>query len=181
MQRRTLYRALVPAIALLVIAVAVGSATGQGRRAPQKATVSVVGGLSFKPNRFVRDSQRFRPGLTVIRSGGTVTIRNRTREPHTLSLVRRSQLPRRGNPFEQCFGRGPCGALARAHGFPEDEEGPPTNPLVNVGAAGFDRPGDSIAFGPRESVNIRITAPRGRRLYFLCAPHPWMQGRFDAR
>jgi hypothetical protein len=177
MSRRALYRVLVPAVALVAIAVAVGPATGQSDRGPRRATLPVVGGTSFEPNRFIRDSQRFGRDVTVIRSGGTVRIRNRTREPHTLSLVRRSQLPRRLRQLENCR---VCEELFQAHGATEEDR-PPSNPVVNVGAAGFDRPGDSIAFGPRESVSIRITAPRGTRLYFLCAPHPWMQGRFAVR
>ena len=180
MSRRTLYGALVPAVAMLAITVAVGSATGQGRRAPRRATLPVVGGSSFKQNRFIKDSVRFGRDVTLIRSGGTVTIRNRTREPHTLSLVKRSQLPRRVAQIDSCFDKGPCGPLAQQHGVTEENK-PPTNPLVNVGAAGFNQPGDSIFFAPRRSVKIRITAPRGRRLYFMCIIHPWMQGRFVVR
>jgi hypothetical protein len=54
-------------------------------------------------------------------------------------------------------------------------------PLVNVGAAGFDQPGDSIIVPPGGKVSFDVTADEGTNLNFLCALHPWMQGKFKVR
>jgi hypothetical protein len=86
--------------------------------------------------------------------------------------------------MERCFGPGPCDEIAVDHGAvnPETgEEQEPTVPLVNKGAAGFNRIGDSVLIAPRKKVRVNVTAARGKRLYYLCAIHPWMQGRLDVR
>ena len=77
----------------------------------------------------------------------------------------------------------PCGAIAKSHGVnPEGPPlGPPPNPLVNVGAAGFGTPGDSIVIGPKGhggQATFKVTARPGTTLSFICIIHPWMQGRF---
>jgi hypothetical protein len=58
----------------------------------------------------------------------------------------------------------------------------PTNDIVHwivdKGQPGLDEPGDSIAIEGMKhmSVSIKVTAPAGTTLYFICAVHPWMQG-----
>src|SRR5207245_1229224 len=91
----------------------------------------------------------FEAGTVVVRSGALVTLTNTTVDPHSLSIVKRSQLPRTIRQVENCT---VCGAIAKSHGVnPEGppQEGPPPIPRVNVGAAGFDQPGDSIVIGPK--------------------------------
>jgi plastocyanin len=182
MSRRTLARAAAPAIGLAIALVAVVPATAQN--APSKATLNVVGMAKFKANRYVMDDMRFGRDITVVKSGGTLTIVNKTDQPHSFSLVKKSQLARNMAQMEACFGRGPCDELAVAHGAvnPETgEEQDPTIPLVNVGKEGFDQPGDSVVFGPRSKTKVKITAKKGSQLYFLCAIHPWMQGKLDVK
>lgn len=163
------------ATALVLIVAAVVPAVAA---TPRNATLTATGGTVFKPNRFIGDGQRFGRDVTVMKSRGTLTIKNRTREPHTFSIVRRSQVPRTARQAERCT---VCGALGRAHGIPENGEGPPTIPLVDKGARGFNQPGESVAFGPRQQVKTKITARTGRTLRFICAIHPWMQGRIAVR
>ena len=51
----------------------------------------------------------------------------------------------------------------------------------HVGAAGFDQPGDSIFVAPHGKMSFDVTAPAGTTLHFICAIHPWMQGRIRVR
>lgn len=172
MQSRKVQLAVATSLALVATAVVPAVAA-----TPRNATLTVKGGTVFKPNRFIGDGQRFGRDVTAIRSGGTLTIKNRTREPHTFSLVTKSQVPRSARQVENCR---VCGPLGRSHGVPPDG-GEPTIPLVDRGARGFNQRGDSIAFGPRQRVAIRITARPNRTLRFLCAIHPWMIGKVSVR
>jgi hypothetical protein len=53
---------------------------------------------------------------------------------------------------------------------------------VNVGAAGFDQPGDSVILAAKsKNTKVQITAKAGTRLYFMCAIHPEMQGEIDVK
>jgi hypothetical protein len=45
------------------------------------------------------------------------------------------------------------------------------------GEFGLDGPGDSLFFAPGGKISATVTAPAGTRLRFVCAIHPWMQGR----
>ena len=67
--------------------------------------------------------------------------------------------------------------------FEEPEGSPgPTNDIahwtVDKGKPGLDEPGDSIAIegAKHKSISIKVTAPAGTILHFICAVHPWMQG-----
>jgi plastocyanin len=171
------------------IALGVGSAAAAGG-APKAATLFIKGAVTFKVGQYEQDSVRFAPTTTTIRSGGTLTIVNRDpaeQAPHTFSIVKRSQLPRTAKQLTACnAGQGICGQVAASHGV--NTSGPPTNgpppkPVVDVGQAGIDQPGDSDArLGPGfKSVTEKITAKAGTTLYYFCAVHPWMQGRIQVK
>lgn len=156
-------------------ALALGLAGNAEAATPKNAKLDIVGGQQFKAGHHAMDNQRFSKLVTTVRSGGTITLVNRakTPDPHTFSLVKRSQLP---NSFD-CKA---CGAFFGAHEVNE-ETNEPGKPLVDVGATGFDQPGDSVVIEPRGRVKLDVTAAKGKRLYFLCAIHPWMQGRIGVR
>ena len=145
--------------------------------APAAAAKRVVirGGEVFKAGHYVKDNQRFTPRTTTVRSGEKVTVRDRStaRSPHTLSIVRKRDLP-------DSFQCAVCEQLFVAHEANE-ETGDVGQPLVNAGAPGFNRPGDSIFVPPGGRVSFRVTADDGRNLNFLCAVHPWMQGQLRVR
>ncbi len=167
-------------IALCALSTVAASPATADAQAPRKATLSAVGGTEFKVNRYVADTMRFNKDRVTIRSGGTLTLRNRTEAPHTFSLVKRSDLPRSFAQMEKCFEPGgACADIAAGHGVtsPESE---PTNPLVEAGATGFDVAGDSAIF-MEDPLKLKITAAKGRNLSYICIIHPWMQGRVAVR
>jgi hypothetical protein len=77
-----------------------------------------------------------------------------------------------------------CGCYASAHlknpQAPPDESNPIVRWVLNKGRPGLDAVGDSVAIQPDGShrhITIQVTAKPGTTLYFLCAVHPWMQGK----
>jgi len=177
-RRRSLW--LVTALALVLVPVLLVQASAGSPQASKKASIVVKCKNSLKVNRYFKEGCRYAKDSYKFRSGTTVTIDNRTDEPHTFSLVKKSQAPRTLKQAEKCFGAGACSSLAQAHGFPEGE-GPPANPVVNVGGTGFDSPGDSVFFDPKSKTNIQVTAKKGKTLYFMCIIHPQMQASIKVR
>jgi len=146
-----------------------------------KVTVRINGKASFKANAFIKDDVHFlTTGPVTIQSGGTVTLSNSSMDPHTFSLVKSSDVPRKIAQIDKCK---ICNTLSLAHGVDPNGPppmGPPPHPLVNVGGPGFDTPGDSIFVGPKghgSTVSFKVTAKPGTTLSFICIIHPWMDGR----
>lgn len=164
--------------ALALSAVVIGSAGA----VPAKKKLRIVGETVFNPGHSVKDTQRFAPHNLTVAKGDQVVLRNRSKmqDPHTISVVRRRQLP---DSFEDCS-PGPCDAIFAAHGE-DPNTGEPQNIVVDVGDPGFDRPGDSIFIPPgppgKKKVTFRVSADAGENLNYLCAIHPWMQGRIKVR
>jgi plastocyanin len=174
-------RRVLTAVALGAVLATGSSALAAGGGAPAKAKIVIKGGPSFKANAYFKETLHFVAGTVTVRSGATVTLTNTTSDPHTLSIVKASQQPHTIGQLENCE---VCGSIAKAHGLNPNgppASGPPPIPVVNVGAPGFDQPGDSIIIGPKGRggpVTFKVTAKPGTTLYFMCAIHPWMQGRF---
>jgi plastocyanin len=179
MSRRKYVRVGVAAVAAIVaVAVAVPALAG-GR--PTRVTQTAVGGVKFVPNRSISDTVHFQKDRLSIARGGTITLVDKTKQPHSFSLVRKSQVPRRAAGVDACFERGPCGRLAVEHGAvnPDTgEEQEPTTPLVNVGRPGFNQPGDSVLMPPGGRTKVQVTT--NQALYYICAIHPWMLGAINA-
>jgi len=175
--QRALAAAVLGAASLALAGTALGAASaGSG---PANAKLAIKGGESFKVNGYFKDSVHFAGGTVTVRSGGTITLTNMTEDEHTFSIVKPSQLPRTLKQIENCK---VCGEIAKSHGVnPEaPPSGPPPIPVVNVGAPGFNQPGDSAVIGPKGHggpVTLKVTAPAGTTLDFMCAIHSWMQGR----
>jgi plastocyanin len=175
--RRTLAAAVLGA-ALLALA---GTALAGGSKGPARAKIVIKGSESLVPNAYLKIGFRFDAGTVPIRHGGTVTLTNLTSDGHTLSIVKQSQVPRTIKQLQNCSA---CGAIAKSHGINFEgppTEGPPPILLVNVGAVGFDAPGDSVIIAPKGRggpVTFKVTARPGTTLNFICAFHPWMEGRF---
>ncbi len=173
--RRTML-ALAATAALGASALVIGPA---GAQPPKQAKLEIVGGVTAKPGKFIKDDQRFTPRNRKVRSGGTVRLANKakTEDPHTISLVRRSDVPKTARQMFQCEA---CGPFFGAHQVNE-ETGDVGQPVVDVGEPGFDRPGDSVFVAPEAVVRFDVSADKGETLYYLCAVHPWMQGKLRVR
>ncbi len=179
MSRSKFARVAVPGLALLIAAAVVVPAIAQPS-ASARVKLNTIGGVTFKANRFIQDNMRFSKNSISADRGDTVVLTDRTRQPHSFSVVRKGQVPRKIRQIDACFEGGVCGELAAQHGAinPDTgEEQEPTTPLVNAGPAGFNQPGDSVLIPPRGKTTVRVT---GRNdMFYICAIHPWMQGKID--
>ena len=133
--------------------------------------VRTTGDERVVPNAMVQATLRFTPGKIKTASSSEVTWTHddATTAPHTVTIV--SEFPAAN--LEAIFGCGApgqaCAEALAAHAV--------QGPVVNVGAAGLDAPGDSLLFFEDQSISAAVTAPSGSTLLYLCAIHPWMQGQ----
>ncbi len=106
--------------------------------------------------------------------------------PHTFSLVTKGSLPKTGPARHNCFTpKHICFSIAKWHGFNPKTEQISVNP-AKAGPAGWSTMGNSSKKGdswftgekPRTSFSQQVSAEPGT-LYFMCAVHPWMQGRIQ--
>jgi plastocyanin len=179
------------AVAVAALGIGAAGLAPTAGAAAKKNEIRIKGGPVYKPGVLVGDNVRFNRH-TSVKSGGTVKIVDKGSPeagPHTVSLVKRSALPRTLGQAEQCFAfQGACGPLVAAHQFnPETPDAPPGVLEYNAGAAGFDTmgdtrtAGDSIVLAPQQGGSIKVTARKGSTLTFFCAIHPWMQGKITVR
>ncbi|HKZ12472.1 MAG TPA: hypothetical protein VJL81_01365 [Solirubrobacterales bacterium] len=127
----------------------------------------------------------FGPG--TVHEGEELVVVNDTKPsmvgPHTFSLVTKGSLPKTAKQRKTCFTPGKiCMGIAHWYGLKGEES--PKEPLVEAGKPGWDtmgtatKKGDSYFFGKKgASIDQKVTAKAGTTLYFMCAVHPWMQGR----
>jgi len=162
MTRRMIALAVLGSLALAGPAVA----------APKANTITAIGGMKVKFNGYVQDDQRWDANKYTVKSGATVTLRDKSTEkqPHTLSLIKK--LPKTA---AQIMGCEACGPLMEAH-----EANPETmevgKEVVEAGGDGFDVAGDSIFLPAKGKVTFKVTAKAGSTLAFVCVIHPWMLG-----
>lgn len=179
---RTKLTAGAAGLALIAVGgtVAVGAT---GAAAPDRAVVKQKFSLKMVPNRYIQDGMRFDKDVYRVKSGGKLkTVLTHPQEgPHTVSLVRKRDLPKTANEAFNCK---VCEALGKAHGADPNSDAPPEFPFVENGKgqktpSDFDRPGDSGVTGPRKgnSFTVDVTAKAGTTRYILCLLHPWMQAR----
>lgn len=169
-----------PAIGAVAILVAAALAVPALAGAPRTAQVNTVGGAKMVPNRSITDSMHFKQDVVTVQTGGKIKLGDRTKAPHSWSVVKRGQVPANIRQMDACFGKGPCDELAIAHGAvnPDTgEEQEPTTPLVNVGKDGFNTPGDSVLIPPGGKTSVKVSAAAGSTLNMICAIHPWMQNK----
>jgi hypothetical protein len=125
----------------------------------------------------------------TVEPGAVLKIKNLTDPrkvgPHTFSLVKRSDIPKKKNQIKACEKKlkGICGAIVRWHKVDLDTGEIGENP-VEVGKKGWDlqgslkHKGDSwVAERENQSFKRKVTAPEGKTLHFICAVHPFMQGK----
>ena len=179
--RYVLVLGVVAAIAATCASFALG---GAARQAKSFTILAKDDGISFEANKSITDTMYFDPGTLEVSSGDSITFKfgdTKAREPHTITILKQSQLPTTGEQVENCSA---CMRYATGHLKNPKAEPGPANPIVhwvlNKGKPGLDAVGDSIAIqqpGKHRSITVKVTAPKGTTLYFVCAVHPWMQGK----
>lgn len=129
------------------------------------------------------DNYRFE-GDRAARSGAQLRVVNRSSAPHTFTLVQK-RLLRRQSPEQRCFKEGRlCDDVLDAH---EAQKGDLPE-LLDFGAEGWDKPftkrneGDSWYTAERgDRVKQAVSAPSGKKRFYFCAIHPYMQGKIRVR
>ena len=155
-------------------ACAIGTAGAQA--APKKLTIVSEGKNTVKPNRYFQSALFFTPGTATVQTGAPLVVKDKDKsgEPHTITFVKKADYPTKFEDYLNCEA---CNTAITAHGL----DGPPSDAgptlTVNEGGTGIDAPGDSLYFDPEVSAKSKITAKAGSTLYFVCAVHPWMQGK----
>jgi hypothetical protein len=128
-------------------------------------------------------------GPSTVHEGETLRIVNDTKPsmvgPHTFSLVTKGSLPKTPKQRKTCFTPGHiCMAIAEWHHFnPKNEK--VSKEDVDAGPEGWStmgsvkKEGDSWFSGekPGGETERTVTAKAGTTLYYICAVHPWMQGK----
>jgi plastocyanin len=178
MRARYLIGLVVGLVLVAVAAVNVAFASSQGGG----ATVKTKETFKIAINKYFQDGLHYVPGTVTVASGSTLTFTysDKEQEPHTLTIVNKSELPRTLAQVNQCAA---CRKYATPHLKNPHAPPGPGNPIVkwtlDQGQPGFDAPGDSMAIQPgaHKRNSVVVSAPAGTTLYFLCAIHPWMQGK----
>lgn len=107
--------------------------------------------------------------------------------PHTFSLVTKGSLPKTPKARKGCFApKHICLSIAMWHGFNPKTEKISKNP-AKAGPAGWStmgttsKKGDSWFSGEKKGGHFsqEVTATAGSTLYYICAVHPWMQGKVN--
>ena len=106
--------------------------------------------------------------------------------PHTFSLVTKGSLPKTPKARKGCFApKHICLAIAIWHGFNPKTEEITKNP-AKAGPAGWSTAGSNSKKGDSwftekkgEAFGQEVTAAAGTTLYYMCAVHPWMQGKVN--
>ena len=169
------------------LAIAAGAAFAAHRTAASTITIKAVAPTpKFQINRFVQSTLRWDKDVYKVPSGGTLHVVNMAADegPHTFTVVAQKDLPTTLQKLFQCQ---ICEKLGKAHGADPNSNAPPKFPFLENGVGqktppSVDRPGDSGVTGKGkkgESINLKVTAPAGTKLYFMCLIHPWMQAEVD--
>jgi plastocyanin len=168
--------------ATMVAAVAI-AATAVGMSPASAASLTSI--KTFEHSKFVPGPRGglvlnwgFDPATVTVHSGSMVRWTHTGHgEPHTASVVRAADVPKTADEILACFlPRSICGKILARHD-PGNDQQPPFHTVVNSGAPGVNQAGDSVFLLPQKSVTVRVTAPSGTVLHYICAFHAWMQAK----
>ncbi len=159
-------------VVLLAALLAVGLAA-----APAYAgkTVKTRGGDAFSPNEYLSSTLHFDAGVIFVRSGERVTWvdADKSGDPHSITMVMEKNVP---NTVNEIFACPICSLINNHLEDPNDPDSGLARRRVDFGPAGMQSQGDSLILLPGKRIGARVNAKVGRRLHYLCAIHPWMQG-----
>ena len=172
-------------LGLVTVAVLAGGVSAKRSAAPTVTTIKAVEvPPQIKINRFIQDTLRWNKDVYTVPSGGTLHIVNLAADegPHTFTVVEAKDEPKTA---AQLFNCNICNVLAKAHGANPASDAPPKYQYLENGKGqktppSVNEPGDSGVTGPGkkgESINLKVTAPKGTTLYFMRLIHPWMQAK----
>jgi hypothetical protein len=171
-RNRYVLLSLVALLALTVVTSVSAAETPSPASHRDATVIRAIGDENFEANALIYSTLRFDPERSFPHQGDRVRLVDRDAvdgAPHTLTVVRKSQLPQSA---AEVFG--PCAACDRAL----DAHFSSNPPSQRVGTDdGLNEPGDSLLIFEGQGIGADVTAPPGSVLYFLCAIHPWMQGR----
>ena len=181
MNRSTTLR-LIGALAALAALGVVVLGSGAASAKPHKAKTTTI--------KMAQDGKDlFFEGPKTVEAGTTLKIDNTTNPkqvgPHTFSLVRKKDIPTTKSAIKACEKKLKkiCGEIVKWHDVNVDTGEIGENP-VEVGKDGWDREGslkrkgDSwVAEKKNQTFARDVTAPAGKTLHFVCAVHPFMQGK----
>jgi hypothetical protein len=130
-------------------------------------------------------------GPESVTAGDQLEIVNETNPkqvgPHTFSLITKGSQPKTPKARKNCFTpKHICLAVAIWHGFNPKTEQITKNP-AKAGPAGWSTAGNATGkkgdswFTEKkgETFSQEVTAAAGATLYYMCAVHPWMQGKVN--
>jgi hypothetical protein len=173
---------------LLTVAVGVAGVAAAGAVAGRSthSSVTTIKAVTSMPkvsiNRYIQDELRWDKDSYTVKSGGTIHIVNDAADegPHTFTVVLAKDEPKTALQVVNCK---ICEALGKAHGADPNSNAPPKFPFLENGVGQktppkVDRAGDSGVTGQGkkgESIDLKVTAPPGTTLKFICLIHPWMQ------
>jgi hypothetical protein len=173
----------VAALMSAVVAAVAGAANATRHSAASVTTIKAIEPTpKFQINRYVQTTVRWNKDSYTVPSGGTLHIVNlaASEGPHTFTVVALKDEPK---TLRQLFSCPICQKLAKAHGADPNSNAPPKFQYLENGVGQktppqVDEPGDSGVTGKGkkgESIDLKVTAPAGTKLYFMCLIHPWMQ------
>jgi hypothetical protein len=135
----------------------------------------------------VKGALRF-VGPPTVHQGDDLEIVNETKPsrvgPHTFSLVTQGSLPKTPKARQVCFTPNHiCQAIAAWHGV-KGENGHVTKNPAKAGPEGWStmgsvkKKGDSWFTGNKPNTSfVQQVTSEPTTLYYVCAVHPWMQGK----
>lgn len=182
LSRRARLRAVALTAATAALVLAIGGAGVATAATPTGVTDTVSIELTKGKLKFV--------GPESVTVGDQLDIVNKTNPkqvgPHTFSLVTKGSLPKTPKARKNCFTpKHICLAIATWHGFNPKTEEITKNP-AKAGPAGWSTAGSATKKGDSwftekkgEDLSQEVTAAAGTTLYYMCAVHPWMQGKVN--
>lgn len=174
-------------MAVAVTAVAMFAAFGPGLAAAATPT-GVTDTISIQD---IKGKLKF-VAPEAVHQGDQLEIVNETDPkkvgPHTFSLVTKDSLPKTSSARKNCFTpKHICLSISIWHGFDPKTEKISVNP-AKAGAPGWStlgsttKKGDSWFTGEKKagtsfSQEVSADPATTPTIYFICAIHPWMQGK----
>ena len=183
MKRATPLRLVVAVAAFGVLTAVAGGAAATASPEAKAAGAAVI--TAEKEGKDI-----FFDGPKTVEQGQVLKFKSKTDPrkigPHTFSLATRKSLPQTNTEIKDCGKKleAICGAIALDWHEVDIDTGDVGVKLAEAGKKGWDtegtekRRGDSIVIEKEGgSFKQKVSAPEGSTLHFICAVHPFMQGK----